>query len=114
MGSPYLHGLHAQHAMLGPYIQYNVWGPLIYMGSMQVMLFWGPIVWGPHIYMLSHGHGSHIMLNWNSVMWGPHIYSTWVSHTVCYAGAYILSIVWGPHIYMPSVKVSTMYLLPQT
>ena len=51
------------------------------------------------------------MLNWNSIMWGPHIYSTWVSHTACYAGAYILSIVWGSHIYMPSVKVS-MYILP--
>jgi hypothetical protein len=34
----YQHGVHAQHAMLGPYIQYSVWGPYIYTGLTHSML----------------------------------------------------------------------------
>ena len=102
--------------MLGPYTEYRVWGPHIYMCLMHSMQRWGPVVWGPYIYMcLTHtmlcsglivwgphiymlSHGSHIH-DWSPIyiVWGPHIYMG-LTHTMLCWGL----IVWGPHIYMLS------------
>ena len=67
--SPYLHGFHEQYVR-----------PLC-------------IVWGPHIYMLSHGSHIHD--------WSP-IYSVGSPYLHGFHDQYVrpLCIVWGPHIYM--------------
>ena len=54
------------HNMLGPYTEYRVCGPHIYMGSMHIMLCWGLII----LY---------------SIVCGVPI-STCVSHTASYVG----------------------------
>ena len=112
MGSPYLHGLHTQHAMLGAFIQYSVWGPHIYTGLMHSMLCWGrrlDIVWSPHIYMGS----MYNMLCWGPILWSP--ISTWALCTGCYVGGLdsvqceVLIFTWV-HVMLGSYSVGSPYL----